>query len=154
VSTRVTVEGSDDLATWRPLSSAAPVLAVEFGGRRLSLDRIELAPGPAKYLRIATGAGQPPLEIVGASAEFADRLIDAARQNRRAEGVANGADAGGYVFDLGGAFPVDRIAVNLPEQNTVAPAQVYARNDAKDPWRPVGTTVFYRLKQDVNETTS
>ncbi|HET9046870.1 MAG TPA: DUF3999 domain-containing protein [Casimicrobiaceae bacterium] len=153
VSTRVTVEGSDDLAAWRPLSVASPVLAVEFSGRRLSRDRVDLAPGPAKYLRIAAAAGQPPLELAGVRAEFADRLIDAARQDRKAEGVASG-DAGDYVFDLGGAFPIDRIAVELPEQNTVAPAQVYARNDAKDPWRPVGATVFYRLKQDTGETTS
>jgi len=49
VSTRVRVEGSDDLANWRVLVSGAPVLAVEFGGRRLSRDRVDLAPGPAKY---------------------------------------------------------------------------------------------------------
>ena len=56
VSTRVRVEGSDDLAAWRVLNGFAPVLAVEFGGRRLSLDRVDLAPGPAKYLRITTVA--------------------------------------------------------------------------------------------------
>ena len=154
-STRVSVEGSDDLATWRALNASAPVLAAEFGGRRLSLDRVDLAPGPTKFLRIATGAGQPPLEIAGVSAMFADRLIDPSRQTRRVEGVAGNDGAGEYVFDLGGAFPVDRIAVELPEQNTVAPAQIYARNDAKEAWRPVAVTVFYRLKhQDADETTS
>jgi hypothetical protein len=155
VSTRVRVEGSDDLAGWRVLASGAPVLAVEFGGRRLSRDRVDLAPGPSRYLRLATEPGQPPLEIAGARGEFADRLIDPARQSRKVEGVADKANSGEYVFDLGGALPVDRIALDLPEINTVVPAQIYARRDVKDEWRAVGATVFYRLKhQDLNETTS
>jgi len=71
------------------------------------------------------------------------------------EGVADKANPGGYLFDLGGALPVDRIALDLPEINTVVPAQVYARRDMTDEWRAVGATVFYRLKhQDINETTS
>jgi uncharacterized protein DUF3999 len=154
VSTRVRVEGSDDLAGWRVLASGAPVLAVEFGGRRLSRDRVDLAPGPSRYLRIATEPGQPPLEIAGARGELADRLIDPARQSRKVEGVADKPNSGEYVFDLGGTPPVDRIALELPEINTVVPAQVYARRDPKDEWRAVGATVFYRLKQDTDETTS
>ncbi|MET0917070.1 MAG: DUF3999 domain-containing protein, partial [Burkholderiales bacterium] len=155
VSTRVRVEGSDDLAAWRVLNGYAPVLAVEFGGRRLALDRVELAPGPAKYLRVTTAPGQPPLEIAGARGEVADRLIEPARQSRKVEGVADKANPGDYLFDLGAALPVDRIALDLPEINTVVPAQVYARRDPKDEWRAVGATVFYRLKhQDINETTS
>jgi hypothetical protein len=150
----VRVEGSDDLAAWRVLNGFAPVLALEFGGRRLSLDRVALAPGPAKYLRITTAPGQPPLEIAGARGEAADRLIEPARQSRKVEGVADKAKPGDYLFDLGAALPVDRIALDLPEINTVAPAQVYARRDPKDEWFAVGATVFYRLKQDINETTS
>ncbi|MET0441352.1 MAG: DUF3999 domain-containing protein [Casimicrobiaceae bacterium] len=155
VSTRVRVEGSDDLAAWRVLNGFAPVLAVEFGGRRLALDRVDLAPGPAKYLRITTVGSEPPLEIAGVRGEFAGRMIDPARQFRKVEGVADTASPGDYIFDLGGTFPVDRIALDLPELNTVAPAQVYSRRDPKDEWRAVGATVFYRLKHpDANETTS
>jgi hypothetical protein len=59
------------------------------------------------------------------------------------------------VFDLGGAFPVDRITVELSEINTVAPVQVYARNDPKSEWRWVAAAVLYRLQQpDNSETTS
>ena len=59
------------------------------------------------------------------------------------------------MFDLGGTFPIDRVALDLPEINTVAPAQIYSRRDPKDEWRPVAGTVFYRLRHhDANETTS
>jgi len=155
VSTRVRVEGSDDLANWRVLAANAPVLAVEFGGRRLSRDRVDLAQGAAKYLRVTTEPGQPTLEIAGVRGESADRVMEPARQSRQVKGVADAAIPGEYVFDLGAALPVDRIALDLPEINTVAPAQVYARRNAKDEWRPAGASVFYRLKQpDATDTTS
>ncbi len=155
VSTRVRVEGSDDLANWRVLVAGAPVLAVEFGGRRLSRDRVDLAPRPAKYLRLTTEPGQPPLEVAGVRGEVADRLIDPTRQSRQARGVPDPANPGEYVFDLGGALPIDRVALDLPEINTVVPAQVFARRDSKDEWRAAGATVFYRLKQaDATDTTS
>ncbi len=98
VSTRVRVEGSDDLAAWRVLNGFAPVLAVEFGGRRLALDRVDLAPGPAKYLRITTVGSEPPLEIAGVRGEFAGRMIDPARQFRKVEGVADKASPGRLHF--------------------------------------------------------
>ncbi|MEO5765179.1 MAG: DUF3999 domain-containing protein [Casimicrobiaceae bacterium] len=155
ISTRVRVEGSDDLAVWRVLAAGAPVLAVEFGGRRLARDRVDLASGPAKYLRIAAEAGQPALVLAGARGEFADRLIDPARQSRKVDGVADGPATAAYLFDLGAALPIDRIALDLPEINSVAPARVFARRSASDEWRAAGSTVFYRLKnQDGTETTS
>lgn len=154
VSTRVRVDGSDDLAAWRTLASGAPILAVDFGGRRLSRERVDLAPGPAKYLRITVEPGQPALAIAGVRGELADRLVDPARQSRRIDGAADASSAGSYLFDLGGALPVDRIALDLPDINTVAPAQVFARRSANDAWRLVGSTVFYRLRQQDGSATS
>jgi Protein of unknown function (DUF3999) len=42
----------------------------------------------------------------------------------------------------------------LPEQNTVAPAQLFVRAAAADEWHPVASTVFYRLRQDGGEATN
>ena len=37
--------------------------------------------------------------------------------------------------------------MELPELNSVVPAELYTRASAKDEWRPVVSSVFYRLRQ-------
>jgi hypothetical protein len=154
LTTRVRVDGSDDLVNWRMLAASAPLLDLEYAGRRLSRDRIELAGGPAKYLRLTFDAGQPAPELATARGEFADRTIDMPRQWRDVPGTPDKERSGDYDFDLGGAFPVDRLTLQLPEINTVAPAQLFARASPKDEWRPAGATVFYRLRQDGGDATN
>jgi hypothetical protein len=153
VTTQVRVEASDDLAAWRNVVTA-PLVELEFGGRRLSRDRIELPSVSAKYLRLTFEARQAAPELTSVRGEFADRAVEAPRQWRNAAGVADTEHANAYTFDLGGTFPVDRIALALAEQNTVAPAQVLARATSKDEWRPIASTVFYRIRQDGGEATN
>jgi hypothetical protein len=154
VDVRVRVDGSDDLATWRTLASGAPLLALEYRGQRLARDRVALSGAPARYLRITFAPPATVLELASARGEEAARAVEAPRQWRDAEGVADRDHPGDYTFDIGGVFPVDRVTVALPEINTVAPAQVLARADVRgdareqDSWRLAGTTVFYRLRQD------
>jgi hypothetical protein len=147
VDVRARVDGSDDLATWRPLGRA-PLLALEYAGRRLARERVELAGAPAKYLRITFEPGRAVPSLTVVRGEFADRVVEAPLQWREVDGTADPEHPGDYTFDLRGAFPVERIALGLPEQNTVAPAQVFARASAKDEWRLAGTAVFYRLQRD------
>ena len=154
VATRVRVEGSDDLAAWRTLAEATPVLALDYAGRRITRDRIDLNGASAKYLRIAFEPGQPTPEFASIRGEFADRVIDAPRRWTSAEGVADKEAAGAYTFDLGGQFPVDRLRLELPEINTVAPATVLARATPQAPWREIATTVFYRLRQEGGDAVS
>jgi hypothetical protein len=98
-------------------------------------------------------------ELAGAQGEFAERIVDAPRQWREAAGSADGAHPGDYLFDIGGNFPVDRVTLVLPDANTVVPAQVYAaavdgqdRAGAQDAFFFVGSTVFYRLREEGSET--
>ena len=161
VDARVRVDGSDDLATWRPLASGAPLLALEYRGQRLARDRVALSGAPARYLRITFAPSTAVPELASARGEEAARAVDAPRQWRDAEGMAVDKDhPGDYVFDVGGMFPVDRVTVTLPEINTVAPAQVLTRNEVRgdareqEAWRLAGTTVFYRLRRDGGETSN
>ena len=153
-TTRVRIEGSDDLALWQTLVAGAPLLDLEYGGRHLTRNRIELPATQAKYLRISWPAGQPALELASARVEYAERVVDVPRQWVEAEGVLSADKPGEYEFDLRGTFPVDRIALDLPELNSVAPAQVFARIAKEDVWRPIGSTVFYRLRQVDGELSS
>ena len=68
---------------------------------------------------------------------------------RKAPGTADGE---AFIFDLGAALPVDRLTLELPEVNTVAPIVWEARGNAQDPWRYVGTAVAYRLRGEAGET--
>ncbi len=68
------------------------------------------------------------------------------------KGVAN--REGEYEFDLGGAFPVDRVVLELATPNSIVPATLSARASTGEPWQPVGSTVFYRLDQPDGSITS
>ncbi len=59
-----------------------------------------------------------------------------------------------FQFDLGGALPVDRVAIELPELNSVVPAQLAARATAGEPWHDVTSMVTYRLRQDAGEVSA
>jgi Protein of unknown function (DUF3999) len=153
-TTRVRVDASDDLVSWRTLVAGAPLLALEFGGRRLTRDRIELPPTTAKFLRVTFEPGQAAPEFASVRGEANERAVEAPRQWREATGVPVRDQPGAFEFDLGGTFPVDRVTLLLPEQNTVAPAQLFVRAAAADEWHPVASTVFYRLRQDGGEATN
>lgn len=153
-STRVRVEAGDDLATWRTVVGDAPLLELEYAGRHLTRNRIELAKTQAKYLRLSWPSGQSVLELTSAQIEYAERIVEPPRQWAEATGTAAGDRPGDYEFDFQAAYPVDRIAIDLPELNTVLPAQLFARAGKEDAWRPVASSVFYRLRQGDGEVAS
>lgn len=148
VNARLRIDASDDLDRWQTVVADAPLLALEFNGRRLTRDRIDVRPLRTRYLRITWLAATGP-ELTAVDGVVGDRLVERPRRVRKAPGTADG-DA--FVFDLGAALPVDRVALELPEVNTVVPIVWEARVNAQDPWRYVGTSVAYRLRADGGET--
>jgi hypothetical protein len=154
MNTRIRVETSDDLSLWRTLVGEAPLLDLEYDGRHLLRDRVEFRQVSARYLRISWPTTQAPLQLNAARAEFADRVLETPRQWAEALGATVVDNENEYQFDLGGALPVDRIAIELPELNSVVPAQLLARTGAEEPWRPVASLVSYRLRQDAGEVSA
>ncbi len=154
VGMRFRVDASDDLATWRTVVNDAPLIDLEYEGRRLRRDRIEIPATKASYLRLSWAPTQPPLNLAGVVGEYAARLVDPPLQWNEATGVASPEHEGDYDFDLKGTFPIERIAIALPEQNTVVPAQLFARATAEDAWRLVASEVLFRLRQGDGEVTS
>jgi hypothetical protein len=154
---KLRIEASDDLGAWRPLVSGAPLVNLEMGGQRLQQKRIELPMQKAKYLRLswvaspAERAVLPVLET--ARGELAERTTEAPRERGRI-GEGRPAQAGEYVFDLGGRFPVDRVRFELPQPNTIVQVEILTREQADQPWRPVTRSVMYRLRQGGGEVTS
>lgn len=150
VNARLRIDASDDLDRWRTIVADAPLLSIEYNGRRLTRDRVEFAQLRARYLRITWLARAPPA-LAAVLGDAGDRLVEAPRRVRKALGVPDGGIPGAFLFDLGAALPVGRITLELPEVNTVAPVTWEARTNAQDPWHAIGASVAYRLRQDAGE---
>jgi Protein of unknown function (DUF3999) len=151
---RLAIAASDDLATWRNVAGDATLVNIEYAGQRLTRNRIEIAPIKAKYLRLSWTPDRPVIEFGAVSADFGERAVETPRQWRTAVGIAVADHAGDFEYDLGGAFPVDRIAMDLATPNSIVPATLSARANAAQPWQLVGSTVFYRLDQPGGDVTS
>jgi hypothetical protein len=140
--------------TWRNVVVGGTLLNLEYAGRHLVRDRIEFPPTKAKYFRLSWPARAPAIEFESVRGEIGDRPVEAPRQWRSAAGVPIAEKPGDYEYDLGGTFPADRITIELPERNSVVPAQLFARATPKDAWQPVASSVFYRLQQPGGEVTN
>jgi hypothetical protein len=151
-ATRMRIDASDDLVTWRTLRSDAMLVLLQQGGHRLERNRVEVSPTKAKYLRVSWTAGSPVIAFTGVTGEFGSRPLEPAREWRTATGTPVEGREGEYQYDLGGTFPIDRIAVDLTAPNSIVPATLLGRDVATDPWQLVGTTVFYRIAQPSDAT--
>jgi hypothetical protein len=151
LSTRIRIEASDDLERWRTLAAEAPLLDLQYAGRRLRRDRVELPLVQPKYLRLSWPAGASPVALNAVQAEFGERIVETARQWSEATGTAVAGNENEYEFDLDGAYPIDRVAIDLPELNAVVPGELLARATRDQPWRPVASLIAYRLRQEGGE---
>jgi hypothetical protein len=154
LSTRIRIEAGDDLAAWRSVVSDAPLIDLQYEHRRLTRDRVEFSPLRAKYLRLSWAASQPPVELTAVRIETGERVIEAQRRWTEASGVPIHGRENSYEFDLKGGFPIDRIAIDLPELNSVVPAQLYAYAQPGNATQPMATVILYRLRQGDGEVTS
>ena len=153
---KLRIDASDDLASWRTLVAAAPLVSLEFAGQKLEQKRVELPRQKMKYLRLSwlpQGGATAPPELISARAEPASQAVEANREWEKAA-AAKGEKPGEFVFDLQGHFPVDRVRLDLPEPNTVVQVELLARNRADQPWRFVARGVAYRLRQGGGEIAS
>jgi len=143
----VRVEASMDLARWDSVVAGAPLLSLEQAGAKLEQRRVEFAPRRSKYLRISWTGLPVEAQLINVLVEPSENPVPIARQWDAVAGVAVTDKPGEYAFDLLGNFPVDRLRVALPQQNTLAQVEILSRNRASDPWRSVTRAVVYRLRR-------
>jgi hypothetical protein len=74
-----------------------------------------------KFLRRQWAAGRPVVEFALVSGEFGGQIVESPGQWRRVPATVFADRKSEYEYDLGGAFPVDRIALDLGEANSVVP---------------------------------
>ena len=148
----VTLEASDDLATWRTLAKDAPITRMKFGDHMLDQRRVKFAATPLIYLRISgssADANDAPLpELTRVSAIPADISAEAPRSWSTMVGKPIANKPGEYEFDVGAQVPIDRIHVELPQMNTLIQAELLARANEKVEWQSVAQTTAYRITQN------
>lgn len=151
---RVTIEASDDLASWRMVAADAPIVSLSHDGARLEQRRIPFAPQQARYFRIHWRGMPEDARLAGVLAETGNARIDRARAWESATGRLDADKAGEYLFDMQGHFPADRIRLELPQANSIAQFQIFSRNHGSEPWRHVTQGLCYRLNRDGHELVS
>ena len=143
VNTRVNIDASEDLKQWRRVVGGAPLLDLSFGGQRLRHNEIKLDRLQTRYLRLQfLGA---PVELSAVSAALAPPTPEPQRRTIEVAGNAVTGRPLEYQFDLGASVLTERIGFVLPQQNTVAPAELLARDGENAVWLRVANTVVYRL---------
>lgn len=153
LATRIDVAASDDLREFRPVAARVPVVRTRMGGRELSQLRIDLGRLKAKYLRIAGSDGTLPAPLEHVAVRAPNDATDAQREHLIAAG-GRVEGRGEYVFELDGAYPADRVGVELQDDNSVLPYEIDARAAADRDWRRLGAGTAYRLVQDGVTATS
>jgi len=149
----VRLEASDDLKAWSVVLGQAPLVRVDAGGQRLEQRVLEFAPHRSKYLRLSWPQSAQPIELRSAALRTGDIVHEPERSWLRITAQDAG-KIGEYWFDLQGQFPVDRVRLELPQQNTVARVAFLSRPDPKQPWRAVTNAVVYRLARQGGDVVS
>jgi hypothetical protein len=146
----VRVEAGDDLRRWAALS-ADTLVSLARGAARLERKTIEFRPHRAKYLRLTWADPARTVELKSVLGLPPERAVPAEREWKEIAAQPDAGKRGDYRLEVGGLFPLDRLALRLPQENTVAPVRIYSRARPADEWTPIARAVVYRLRQDGRE---
>ena len=151
------IETSADLRSWRA-GPGGQVMALQGASGALAQPIVGLADSSARFVRLTwldvatapvlTGAvaiaAAPGVVATGAASEFvfAASALPAGGVGKEAE------PRGSLHFDLGGDLPLVDIDLRFASGTRVAPVRLQGRARAGDPWRELGTAVFYRIERD------
>jgi len=150
----VRLEAGDDLKHWTILAADAPLGALAHAGRRLERRAIEFRPLKAKYLRLMWADPARAIEMKAIAGLSPERHAQPERSWKEVVATPDAGKPGEYLADLGGRFPLDRLALRLPQENTIVPLRLLSRARPEDGWTPVIHAVAYRLNQNGRELVS
>lgn len=138
------LEVSDDLQHWRAIPGSHQLANLRHEGETILHNTLQLAGLEARYLRLSW-----PLERYELPLQVARLVLRAPELEQPLAWMELEAElteqAGEYLFDSGGHFPLERMALLLPEDNTVVHVELDSRADADAPWRKRYSGLVYRL---------
>jgi hypothetical protein len=147
------VATSDDLVNWQVVVRRAPLARLRQAGEVFEQRKVDVPAARARYWRVSAQPGGRLPEITAADATQAMTSIPVER--RQVDVAGKAADQPGtYEFDLGAQLPVDRIALALPDVNTVAQVEFFSRRASNDDWRLRSAGAVYRMQSANGELQS
>jgi hypothetical protein len=150
------LESSDDLRQWRGAGSGQ-VMALQSASGALTQPVVSLPEGSGRFVRLVWTEPQAAPLLTGATVLVAERHLVAIDAARELAFAASGETAGrlpldgdarrALHFDLGGALPLIDVDVAFASGTHVAPVRLQGRARVDEPWRELGSGVFYRLER-------
>jgi hypothetical protein len=149
---RVSVETSADLRSWQAVTQTT-LLKVNYSGNTLAQERIPLDGVRARYMRLHWLDRAPAIASVEMEVQPDAKSTVAEPARAWLDGVTAqpGKTAGEYRFETQGAYPIDRLKLDLPQPNTVVRATVYSRPNQVSPWRRLTSSTLFRLENLAGE---
>ena len=142
---RITAWTSADLAQWTPVTVKGRIYRFDGEGAPANM-RLVFDPPVAledRYLRL-DWAGQEGVTVSAITGVLA-AATPAPPRVRLALAVPHEVSPDTAELTTGFATPIAALALTTPRENTLVPVRVLGRNDASQPWAPLGQTVVYRL---------
>lgn len=154
----VTLEHSSDLSGWTPLLPRAGLAKLRFRGHEIIQTAIRLDRPHKAFVRIRWVRGGPGLVVKKVRALKSEAgpkkdirtwtPLEGTQQAPEPDDKSLGKTFYGY--DSRAVFPVDRIRIHFPEENSVKHLSFDSRRSDRDKWHPHGGKTLFHL--NFNET--
>lgn len=142
----LTVEASEDLATWRPIA-AKTIYRADAAATDATIAFPSVTPA-GQYLRVSWDAGRLVSPVVIRSVTVV--TIPAADPSAWPRAIVRGAAAEGehaIAFTLPFATPAAAVEIGLTEGDAVIPLRIVGRDSGTQPWRVLAEGTAYRVTQ-------
>ena len=151
---RAKLQYSDNLNDWYPLVNNFSIAELDYGSHKLHKNKVVIPNKKFRYLRFVWKDKPEGIQIKNISAKVNTVWTSHHRQRLAIRGQLTDSEKQIYEFDLGGHFPLDRINIVLPEENTLIEAEIKSRNNEKSEWRRRYTGLIYNLQVKENSIES
>jgi hypothetical protein len=142
---RVSVQGSDDLDTWRTLVPSAALAQLRRDALVLTQNEIELSGSSrAKYLRISWPTELADVTLTGVRARPRSTATEREIRWRTLSAVGT-EEPGTAYYDARGLFPVEYIDLEFQDGSQAADTTVQSRPTPESDWQTRRRGLFYAL---------
>ncbi len=162
------LESSQDLQHWQMLKHDGQLVHLEHSGHRVDSDRVEWDSGASRYLRLLWDDPKQAPEIKSVFLGTVESSVNQPVRIWSEEMAPLPAQPGIFEYAWAGQMPLEKVRINLPQINTLAPLDIqylplqqrhapqlgWHRRREEARWVNLTQTVVYRLQAPQGEVKS